>query len=77
MKIYRTSEGQPEGSYINITTTTPTPWVKTNPTTSIGPHEGLRHRKMNMGSASPPPSGGPTMNIKGTAASSGLSLSSP
>ncbi len=77
MKIIRRLEGRPDGKYIEVTAITPTPLGEGKSTTSIGLIEGLGKRGKNVGGALRQPSGGPTMNIKGTAAGGGNALLIP
>ncbi|OPY77715.1 MAG: Formate--tetrahydrofolate ligase [Syntrophorhabdus sp. PtaU1.Bin058] len=64
--------GQKEnGKYINITAITPTPLGEGKTTTCIGLVEGLGKRGKKTGGAIRQPSGGPTMNVKGSAAGGG------
>ena len=77
MKIIRRLEGRPDGKYIEVTAITPTPLGEGKSTTSIGLMEGLGKRGKNVGGALRQPSGGPTMNIKGTAAGGGNALLIP
>lgn len=59
------------GKYINITAITPTPLGEGKTTTCIGLVEGLGKRGKKTGGAIRQPSGGPTMNVKGSAAGGG------
>jgi formyltetrahydrofolate synthetase len=68
---------KPDGYYIDITAITPTPLGEGKTVTTMGLIEGLGARGMNVGGAIRQPSGGPTMNIKGTAAGSGIALLIP
>jgi formate--tetrahydrofolate ligase len=68
---------KPDGKYIEVTAITPTPLGEGKTTTTIGLIEGLAKRGMNPGGAIRQPSGGPTMNIKGTAAGGGNALLIP
>jgi len=60
-----------------VTAITPTPLGEGKSTTSCGLMEGLGKRDVNVGGALRQPSGGPTMNVKGTAAGGGNSLLIP
>jgi len=62
---------KPDGKYIEVTAITPTPLGEGKTTTSIGLVEGLGKRGMNVGGAIRQPSGGPTMNVKGSAGGGG------
>ncbi|HBC91640.1 MAG TPA: formate--tetrahydrofolate ligase [Pelotomaculum sp.] len=77
MKIMERLKDRPDGKYINVTAVTPTPLGEGKTTTTIGLVEGLGKRGMNVGAAIRQPSGGPTMNIKGTAAGGGNALAIP
>jgi formate--tetrahydrofolate ligase len=70
-------ENRPDGKYIEVTAITPTPLGEGKSTTSVGLMEGLGMRGKNVGGALRQPSGGPTMNVKGTAAGGGNSLLIP
>ncbi len=63
--------GKADGKYIEVTAITPTPLGEGKTTTSIGLIEGLGKRGRNVGGAIRQPSGGPTMNVKGSAAGGG------
>ncbi|WP_456432765.1 formate--tetrahydrofolate ligase [Thermosulfuriphilus sp.] len=63
---------RPNGKYIDVTAITPTPLGEGKSTTSIGLIEGLGKRGKKVIGALRQPSGGPTMNIKGSAAGGGL-----
>ncbi|MBW2029374.1 MAG: formate--tetrahydrofolate ligase [Deltaproteobacteria bacterium] len=77
MKIMKRLEGRPDGKYIEVTAITPTPLGEGKSTTSVGLMEGLGKLGLNVGGALRQPSGGPTMNIKGTAAGGGNALLIP
>ncbi len=68
---------RPDGKYIEVTAITPTPLGEGKSTTSVGLMEGLGKRGKNVGGCLRQPSGGPTMNIKGTAAGGGNALLIP
>jgi formyltetrahydrofolate synthetase len=63
--------------YINVTAITPTPLGEGKSTTTMGLTQGLGKRGKNVIAAIRQPSGGPTMNIKGSAAGGGLSQCIP
>jgi formate--tetrahydrofolate ligase len=63
---------RPDGKYIDVTAITPTPLGEGKSTTTIGLIQGLGKRGKRVGGAIRQPSGGPTMNIKGSAAGGGL-----
>jgi formate--tetrahydrofolate ligase len=77
LKIMKRLESKPDGKYIEVTAITPTPLGEGKSTTSVGLMEGLGKLGMNVGGALRQPSGGPTMNIKGTAAGGGNALLIP
>ena len=77
MKIMKRLEKKRDGKYIEVTAITPTPLGEGKSTTSCGLMEGLGKLGLNVGGALRQPSGGPTMNIKGTAAGGGNSLLIP
>jgi formyltetrahydrofolate synthetase len=77
MKIIERLKGKPDGKYIEVTAITPTPLGEGKSTTSMGLIEGLGKRGKNVGGCLRQPSGGPTMNVKGTAAGGGKSLLIP
>ncbi|MEE8414612.1 MAG: formate--tetrahydrofolate ligase [Dehalococcoidales bacterium] len=77
LKIMDRLKDKPDGKYIEVTAITPTPLGEGKSTTSCGLMEGLGKRGKNVGGALRQPSGGPTMNIKGTAAGGGNALLIP
>ncbi|MBN1834090.1 MAG: formate--tetrahydrofolate ligase [Deltaproteobacteria bacterium] len=77
MKIMKRLEKKKDGKYIEVTAITPTPLGEGKSTTSCGLMEGLGKIGLNVGGALRQPSGGPSMNIKGTAAGGGNSLLIP
>lgn len=77
LKIINRLKDKPDGKYIEITAITPTPLGEGKSTTSIGLIEGLGKRGVNVGGCLRQPSGGPTMNVKGTAAGGGNALLIP
>jgi len=77
LKVINRLEKNPDGKYIEVTAITPTPLGEGKSTTSCGLMEGLGKRGVNVGGALRQPSGGPTMNVKGTAAGGGNSLLIP
>ncbi len=77
LKIMERLKDQPDGKYIEVTAITPTPLGEGKSTTSCGLMEGLGMRNVNVGGCLRQPSGGPTMNVKGTAAGGGNSLLIP
>jgi formyltetrahydrofolate synthetase len=77
LKIIERLKNKPDGKYIEVTAITPTPLGEGKTTTSMGLMEGMGKRGQNVGGAIRQPSGGPTMNIKGTAAGGGNALLIP
>jgi formate--tetrahydrofolate ligase len=66
-----------DGKYINVTAITPTPLGEGKSTSAMGLVEGLGKRGKRVIGAIRQPSGGPTMNIKGSAAGGGLAQCIP
>lgn len=77
LKIMDRLRDHPDGNYIEVTAITPTPLGEGKSTTALGLIEGLGKRGKNVGGCLRQPSGGPTMNIKGTAAGGGNALLIP
>jgi formate--tetrahydrofolate ligase len=77
LKIMDRYKDKPDGKYIEVTAITPTPLGEGKSTTSVGLMEGLGKRGKNVGGALRQPSGGPTMNVKGTAAGGGNAILIP
>jgi formyltetrahydrofolate synthetase len=63
---------KPDGKYIDVTAITPTPLGEGKSTSSMGLIEGFGKRGKKVVGAIRQPSGGPTMNVKGSAAGGGL-----
>ncbi|GAB4306727.1 MAG: formate--tetrahydrofolate ligase [Candidatus Bipolaricaulota bacterium] len=76
-RILRRLGDRPTGKYIEVTAITPTPLGEGKTTTTLGLIEGLARRGRRAGGAVRQPSGGPSMNIKGTAAGGGNALLIP
>lgn len=76
-RILSRLENKQNGKYINITAITPTPLGEGKSTTTIGLLQGFGKRGQKATAAIRQPSGGPTMNIKGSAAGGGLSQCIP
>ena len=72
-KVLNRLKDKKDGYYIEVTAITPTPLGEGKTTTSVGLIQGLAKRGVNVGGAIRQPSGGPTFNIKGSAAGGGLS----
>jgi len=77
LKIINRLKDRPDGKYIEVTAITPTPLGEGKSTTSVGLMEGMGKRGVNVGGCLRQPSGGPTMNVKGTAAGGGNALLIP
>jgi methylenetetrahydrofolate dehydrogenase (NADP+)/methenyltetrahydrofolate cyclohydrolase/formyltetrahydrofolate synthetase len=77
IKIIERLKKRPDGKYIEVTAITPTPLGEGKTTTLMGILEGIGKRGKNVGGCIRQPSGGPTMNIKGTAAGGGNALLIP
>ncbi|MGD0489588.1 MAG: formate--tetrahydrofolate ligase [Syntrophorhabdales bacterium] len=77
MKIIDRLKDRPDGKYIEVTAITPTPLGEGKTTVSMGLVEGMGKRGWNVGGAIRQPSGGPTMNIKGSAAGGGNAQAIP
>ena len=77
LKVMDRLKNKPDGKYIEVTAVTPTPLGEGKTTTTMGLIEGLGHQGESVGGAIRQPSGGPTMNVKGTAAGGGNALLIP
>ena len=76
-KVMKRLENRPNGMYIDVTAITPTPLGEGKSTTAMGLVQGLAKRGKKVAGAIRQPSGGPTFNIKGSAAGGGLSQCIP
>jgi len=76
-KILKRLDGKADAKYIDVTAITPTPLGEGKSTTTMGLTQGLGKRGKKVIAAIRQPSGGPTMNIKGSAAGGGLSQCIP
>ena len=76
-KVLKRVEKKPDGKFIDVTAITPTPLGEGKSTTTMGLVQGLGKRAKRVVGAIRQPSGGPTMNIKGSAAGGGLSQCIP
>ncbi len=76
-KVLKRLENRPDGKYIDVTAITPTPLGEGKSTTTIGLVQGLGKRGKKVTAGIRQPSGGPTMNVKGSAAGGGLSQCIP
>jgi formyltetrahydrofolate synthetase len=70
-------KGKPDGKYIDVTAITPTPLGEGKSTSTMGLVQGMGKRGKRVTGAIRQPSGGPTMNIKGSAAGGGLAQCIP
>jgi len=77
IKIMNRLKDKPDGKFIEVTAITPTPLGEGKSTTSLGLIEGIGKLGKNVGGCLRQPSGGPTMNVKGTAAGGGNALLIP
>ena len=77
LRIMERLANRPDGRLIEVTAITPTPLGEGKTTTSLGLIQGLGKLGKNVGGCLRQPSGGPTMNIKGTAAGGGNALLIP
>jgi len=77
LKIMNRMKNKPDGKYIEVTAVTPTPLGEGKTTTTMGLIEGLGKQGENVGGCIRQPSGGPTMNVKGTAAGGGNAVLIP
>jgi formate--tetrahydrofolate ligase len=77
MKVIDRLKDRPDGKYIEVTAITPTPLGEGKTTTAMGLMQGMGKRGKNAGGCIRQPSGGPTMNVKGTAAGGGKALLIP
>jgi formate--tetrahydrofolate ligase len=77
LKIMERLKNKPDGKYIEVTAVTPTPLGEGKTTTTMGLMEGLGKQGVNVGGCIRQPSGGPTMNVKGTAAGGGNAILIP
>ena len=68
---------KPDGKYIDVTAITPTPLGEGKSTTTMGLVQGFGVRGKKVTGGIRQPSGGPTMNVKGSAAGGGLSQCVP
>ncbi len=76
-KVLERLKDKPDGKYIDVTAITPTPLGEGKSTSLMGLLQGMGKRGLNVGAAIRQPSGGPTMNIKGSAAGGGLAQCIP
>jgi formate--tetrahydrofolate ligase len=77
LKVLERLKDRPDGKYVDVTAITPTPLGEGKSTTTMGLTQGLGRRGKKVVAAIRQPSGGPTMNVKGSAAGGGLSQCVP
>jgi len=77
LKVLKRHEDRQDAKYIDVTAITPTPLGEGKTTTTIGLIQGLGKLRKKVTGAIRQPSGGPTFNIKGSAAGGGLSQCIP
>ncbi len=77
MPVLERLAGTRQGKYINVSAITPTPLGEGKTTTTMGLVEGLGKLNKKVLGAIRQPSGGPTFNIKGSAAGGGLAQCVP
>jgi methylenetetrahydrofolate dehydrogenase (NADP+)/methenyltetrahydrofolate cyclohydrolase/formyltetrahydrofolate synthetase len=76
-RVLERLKDRPNGKYIDVTAISPTPLGEGKSTSSMGLVQGLGKIGKNVCAAIRQPSGGPTMNIKGSAAGGGLAQCIP
>ena len=77
MAVRKRLANAPQGKYVDVTAITPTPLGEGKTTTTIGLIQGLARRGRRASGAIRHPPGGPTFNIKGSAAGGGLAQCIP
>jgi formyltetrahydrofolate synthetase len=77
MAILERLKDRPDGKYVEVTAITPTPLGEGKSTTTMGLVQGLGRLGKRVIGAIRQPSGGPTFNIKGSAAGGGLAQCIP
>jgi len=77
VRVLERLKNKPNGKYIDVTAITPTPLGEGKTTTTMGLVEGLGKLGKRVSGAIRQPSGGPTFNIKGSAAGGGLAQCIP
>ena len=77
MSVLNRLRDKPDGKFIEVTAITPTPLGEGKSTTTMGLLQGMGKRGKKVVACIRQPSGGPTMNIKGSAAGGGLSQCIP
>jgi len=77
MRVLERLKDKPDGKFIEVTAITPTPLGEGKSTTTMGLLQGIGKRNKRVVACIRQPSGGPTMNIKGSAAGGGLAQCIP
>jgi formate--tetrahydrofolate ligase len=77
MQVLARLKSAPKGNYVDVTAITPTPLGEGKTTTTMGLVEGLGKLGKRVVGAIRQPSGGPTFNVKGSAAGGGLAQCIP
>ena len=77
IKVMKRLKDKPDGKFIEVTAINPTPLGEGKSTTSLGLIQGLGALGKSVGGCLRQPSGGPTFNVKGTAAGGGNALLIP
>jgi len=76
-RAFQRIKDRPQGKYVDVTAITPTPLGEGKTTTSMGLVQGVGKIGKSVVGAIRQPSGGPTFNIKGSAAGGGLAQCIP
>ncbi len=76
-KVLERLKDRPDGKYVDVTAITPTPLGEGKSTSTMGLTQGMGKRGKNVIATIRQPSGGPTMNVKGSAAGGGLAQCIP
>ncbi len=76
-KVLERLKDKPDGKYIDVTAITPTPLGEGKSTSTMGLTQGMGKLGKNVIATIRQPSGGPTMNVKGSAAGGGLAQCIP
>jgi formyltetrahydrofolate synthetase len=76
-RVLERLKDKPDGKFIEVTAITPTPLGEGKSTTTMGLLQGMGKRGKKVVACIRQPSGGPTMNIKGSAAGGGLAQCIP
>ena len=76
-KVLERLKDRPDGKYVDVTAITPTPLGEGKSTSLVGLVQGLGKRGKSVIGTMRQPSGGPTMNVKGSAAGGGLAQCIP